>query len=768
MAVDLDAIYQNAQIPSGSQGSGVDLDAIYESSRRSDTSSSGADKGSFGQDMYHIAKEEAPLPLSLKQNIMLSFMPDDAKLRYLAKEFAGARVSTDDEGRISVNGAPINPKGMDIRDISQNTGYSINFLGQVLGALGGAAVAAPAAIGTGGAATPAMVASGMAGGVAGNVAGDAVRTSIGRVFGAPTTGMEQLSNLPEEAAIAAIGETVGLGLNMMTKPMVKATANAWKHGIKLSKKSAPQVLEFVGGVSPDATETILRHGVDKAVNDTTLNPGRTPQIVKRVLLGNENIPEEVLFSKKKGAYDLENGKMAFARSIKDVNDDFYDDLIKAHSKLPQEALDTIKKYPMSAIEAPRNFDPGAPFTLANKILQKAENSLDELGRAINKTEEEALTGKGTYPFHVSDLHAKIKQLISDTGLVGGQKVKGMAPIAPPRNIPGVSDLKEIQHMLESTVVRKGTPETGKIRPIGYIGKAGHVGENLNLRQARTLSKRVDLVVDKIARNKSVSPQIKSAAFDFAKQFRERYQTILGLTDEKAAYSEMKQILFDSHLDRVNAVNTLKNRISSYSMTPPVERQALDTFLSKLDPAGGLVKDIELSNLGKQLADLDMRGTMQSFESVLNSPEFISQSSDSIKEKFYRAIDRSLKDSAPSRMFIDDAEMSLAAKELLDRRANVMRVNTVGSMINKMALGGIGATIGGAAGGPIGSAIGIGSAMALTSKSGTKAMLKLAEKLDQPGKAVVQSGAKKSLSGLLDKTQASILSSGVRGSSEKED
>lgn len=709
-----------------------------------------------------VQEPQEPLPMSLKQNLMLSLMPDSAKPKYLAQEFGGARVSQDDEGRLLVNGAPINPKGMDLRDISQNTGYGINFLGQVFGSIGGAALAAPATVATGGAATPAMIASGVAGGVAGNVAGDAVRTSLGRMLGAPTTTGEQLGNLPEEAAIAAMGEGVGLGLNILAKPAIKGIAEAWKQGLKLSKKSAPAVLEFIGGVSPEATETILKHGVDKAVNDTTLNPGRTSQIVKRVLIGNENIPEEVLFARNKGAFGLERGKLMFANSIKEVSDDFYDNLVKAHSGLPQETLDLIKKYSIAAIENPKNFDPGSSFTLANKILTKAENSLDTLGKSINQTEEEALIGKGTYPFHIADLHSKIKSLISDTGLVGGQKVKGMAPIAPPRNIPGVNELKDIQRMMESTVVRKGTPETGKVRPVGYIGKAGHVGENMNLRQARVLSKRVDLVVDKIARNKTVSPQIKGAAFEFAKTFRERYQTILGLTDEKAAYSEMKQILFDSHLDRSNAVNTLKNRISNYSMTPPVERQALDTFLSKVDESGGLSKEIELSNLGKQLSDFDLRKTMQSFETVLNNPEFISQSSDSIREKFYRAIDRSLAKSSPKRVFVDDAEMSLAAKELLDRRANVMRVNTVGSMLNKITLGGLGAAVGGATGGPLGSAIGIGGAMALTSKSGTKAMLKLAERMNKPGTAkAANSGTKRSLSSLLDKTQAGLVSSGVR-------
>ncbi len=696
-----------------------------------------------------------PVPMTTSQNIMLSLMPDSAKPKYLAQEFGGARVSQDNDGRLLVNGAPVNPKGMDLRDISQNTGYSLNFLGQVFGSMGGAALGVPAG-------PVGATAAGMAGGVAGNVAGDALRTSIGRAFGAPTTGQQQLANLPEEAKIAAVGEAAGLGLNMLAKPAIKATAEAWKQGVKAAKKSAPAVLEFIGGVSPEATETILKHGVDKAVNETTLNPGRTPQIVKRVLLGNENVPEEVLFSRNKGAFGLENGKMLFAKSVKEVNDDFYDNLIKAHSGLPQETIDLVKKYPLSAIEKSANFDPGQPFNLASKIISKAENSLDSLGSQISAVEEEALTGKGKQPFHTEDLHRKIKSLIDETGLSGGIKVKGMASSAPPKRIPGVEDLREIKRILESTVTRKGIPETGKVRPFGFIGKEGHVGDVLNLRQARTLSKRVDLVVDKIARNKTVSPEIKTAAFDFAKQFRERYQTYLGLTDEKAAYSEMKQILFDSQLDRTNAVNSLKNKISNYSMTPPAERATLDTFLSKIDPSGNVTKEIELNNLGEQLKNFDLRKTMQSFESVLNNPEFISQSSDSIREKFYRSIDKSLAKSAPGRMFVDDAEMSLAAKELLDRRANVMRVNTVGSMLNKIALGGLGAAVGGATGGPIGSALGIGGAMALTSKSGTKAMLKMAERMNQPGVAKIASGGlRKSLGDILNHSQSALLASGKR-------
>lgn len=715
----------------------------------------------------NIAQTEnkEPVPMTTAQNIMLSLMPDSAKPKYLAQEFGGARVSQDDEGRLLVNGAPVNPKGMDLRDISQNTGYSINFLGQVFGSLGAAALAIPS--GPGG-----MIAAGMGGGVLGNTAADAARTGIGRYFGAPTTNSQQLQSMGDEAKIAAIGETLGLGLNMIAKPAIKATAAAWKQGIKSAKKSAPAVIEFIGGVSPDATETILnqsakRGGIDSVVNDTTMNPGRTSQIVKRVLLGEENVPEEVLFAKDKGTFGVEKGKFLFANSIKEVDDDFYDDLIKAHSNLPQETIDLVKKYPVKAIENPKNFDPGAPFDIANKIISKAENSLDTLGKAINKVEEEAMIGKGSMPFHVDDLHAKIKNLINETGLSGNLKVKGMAPISPSKNIPGVQDLKDIQKLFESKVIREATPETGKIRPVGYIGKEGHVGEKFNVRQARRLSKIVDLKVDKIARNKTVSPQIKSAAFEFAKEFRERYQTYLGLTEEKSAYSEMKKILFDSQLDRTNAVNTLKNRVSSYSMTPQAEREALDTFLSKIDPSGNLTKEIELSNLGEQLKGFDLRKTMQSFETVLNSPEFISQSSNSIREKFYRAIDRSLANSAPKRMFVDDAEISLAAKELLDRRANVMRVNTVGSMLNKLTLGGLGASTGFALGGPLGSALGIGGAMALTSKGGTKTMLKIAERMNQPVvEKAVQSGTKKTLGSILNQTQGALLSSSARNQNQK--
>jgi len=521
--------------------------------------------------------------------------------------------------------------------------------------------------------------------------------------------------------------------------------------LKLTK-----VIEFVGGVSPDATQTILKHGVDKAVNDVTINPGRTSQIVKRVILGGENIPEERIFARNKGAFGLENGKLIFANSIKEVNDDFFDDLIKAHSGLPQETLDLVKKYPMKAIENPNNFNPGQSYNLANKILSRAESSLDDLGSDIVKVENAALATKGRNPFGISDLHAELKSLVNKTGLTTGIKQTGRSRIAGPKNIPGYKDLKEILGFMESKVIDKSSKEIGKIKPVDFI----------SLNQASKMSKWVDLQVDKIARNKTVSPQIKSSAFEFAKKFRERYQTMLGLTEEKAAYSEMKQILFDSQLDRVNAVQTLKNRISSYAMTPVNERAGLDAFLSKIDNSGGLVKEIELSNLGKQLSEFDLRKTMQGFETVLNSPEFISQSSDSIRERFYRAVDSSLKKSAPKRVFVDDAEMSLAAKELLDRRANVMRVNTVGSMLNKITLGGLGAAAGSMFG-PLGSATGIAGAMALTSKGGTKGMLKLAERMNKPmAQKAASSGVKKSLSDMLGATQAGLFSASQRKNQKK--
>jgi len=234
------------------------------------------------------AAEDAPVPMTTSQNIMLSLMPDSAKPKYLAQEFGGARVSQDNDGRLLVNGAPVNPRGLDLRDISQNTGYSLNFLGQVFGGIGGGALGAPAG-------PVGAVGGAMAGGVAGATAGDMARTSIGRMFGAPTTTEQQIGNLPEEAKIAAIGEVAGLGLNMIAKPAIKATAQAWKSGIKAAGKNADKVIEFIGGVSPDATQTILKHGVDKAVNDVTINPGRTSQIVKRVIFGGEQMKLLLIF-----------------------------------------------------------------------------------------------------------------------------------------------------------------------------------------------------------------------------------------------------------------------------------------------------------------------------------------------------------------------------------------------------------------------------------------------------------------------------------------
>jgi len=644
-----------------------------------------------------------PSPLSFMQNLILSFSPnEETSMQFLQEQFAGAAVSLDPERGLMINGLEVNPKGFDGGDIPRSVGHTLPFLGQIFGGIGGGIlgglISSPTVAGV-----PVGVAGGAAvGGISGATLGEGIQLAIGELLGLDIDGKEVFDSLAGEARDAAFGEVLGLGLvgggkvaglglkKLGKTRALKGIANLWKRSMVKAGSAAPVLAKFIGAVDEDATRIAQKHTFQKTLSREFFDPDKSGNIVKKLLFGTDAVPIETMLQPLRNGTTTQKGALLLVKSIKEIGENAYDDVIRQFTGMSDETLRVIHSSSVDDILGVTNLASNNSFNIAESFAAGIKGRQKELGTALASAESNAIRNS-TSQMRIGSIARKIDKMIGTEEVLKGIKVKGFRATSP--------------------INTKGTDAIRKVRRIfgGHRTGTGEFDffENISLKQARKLKNDFKLVADEIFANKTIPGQVKRVVKDAASEFRGAYYKKLNLMDESRAFR-----LFSDELDDLaispNGIRQLENTVKNWRTQPEAIKKPFNALLDDMAEGANIRNKIHLQNAGEELSQLNIDNTAKAIEKRLTSKNILRTTVSDLDEQMLRGLDDTFKVSPNPALrrlaFMDKAEMSLAAKEFLKSSPNLLRVGAIASM---MGLGGAGMAAFGPLGGIGGLAVAIG-------------------------------------------------------------
>lgn len=660
--------------------------------------------------------EEAPTvnsklaQLNIGQNLMTSFAADDeARIKYLQKELPGRDIQIDPKNGITIDGLPYNPKGFDFGDFARGAGYALPFTGQV-------------ALGVGSAITTKNPGLSALAGVSGGILGEASRIAVGDMLGLDNNGKSTWNALADEAKSAAVGEAVGLGIpiagkavaNMGGKQLVDGIKNIWQNVIQKVGSKRPDILEFAGKIRPEATEIALRDNPDVVLSDKYINQDATQNAVKKTLFGTDSIGTAQ--SNIVGNSGLPRGTELFVKSIKDVNDNTYDEL--ASYLIGKDTVDSIKEIPLERILNKGNLNEAKPYSIAKNIIDGIDLKTEQLGKELGQK----VLNSEIKQMDMSGLGYQIDQALSQSQLMKtifpvGMKEKSAA------NIPGVDKLRELRDLFRSTT---GDYEgsklilTGEAKKIVEDSSIPKYIQKLPKQSAIALKNQIDAKVESIFRNTNYPPEVHNIAGIIKKSFHDKYYSSFGVKQEAEAYSNLARIKDDVNFYNGNKLKEFENTIKNYSSQNYAVKSDLEKLASQLPNGRNILNGIKETAISTSLKKIVPSDLVTSMASTLSKPSFLSKTNLAGDESILRDIESRMVSNAVDnkllnqRLFVKEAERSLAAKEFMKGTPNLFRIGSLSSML------GIGALVGG----PTGAMLGTATSLALSNpKTLSKILIK---------------------------------------------
>lgn len=671
---------------------------------------------SFSTADFEISDMNTKSPLSFAQNLMLGLAAnDESRIGYLTEEFAGKEVKVDPERGLLVDGMVVNPKGFDLGDVPRNAGYAIPFAGQVLGSILGGMLGGLATTPTV-AGIPLGVAGGaLAGGTLGATAGEGLRLAMGDILGLDVDGKDVLHNLTEEAKYAAIGETLGLGVGASAigikgalKPLgktkfIRGIANIYrKTFIKLGKSISPTAAQYVGGVDRRAAQYLGYVTPSKLLTEANFDPSRTTKIVKKVLFGNENL--NIIDDIVKGK-NVQSGVVRMAKVIKDVGDDTYDDFIKQTFGISDDTIKTIKNSNLDDLISPKNLSENRAYDIAEDVVNGIKGHSEKLSKDINRLEIQAIkAGKGSVKMPIEDIGKEVDKIIRSTNLSKGLKVPGFQRQAPP-TVRGMRNLETIRDMFYAKPTKEAAKEAlGKKitqKEIKY-----KLIDKVNLKQAKIFKDKLQAQINQFISNDTVPTELRKAAGNINKAFRNRYYNYMGTKDVSANYRLFADVLEDLRIQGGNGIGRVKNLIKAKGGL-----EQMDELVKQLPESGKIYSDISKMRAGDELKNISAKKLMTRFEGMLNKTEILDlgkkSGGEELLENFSHRFATSKNPALNQLAFFGDAQNSLAAKKFLEGSTNVLRLTTLATML------GLGGVLGYQKLGPLGAVGGTAAVLALS-------------------------------------------------------
>lgn len=706
---EMDAALQGAGVdPQASSGKFAEMDALL-------AGQGGPQEGEMSSEALEVPE---PSPLDFMQNLIMGFAPDDqTRVRFLQDEFKGAKVDRDTQGNIRINGARINPQGFDLGDVVRSAGYALPVGGQLAGGVLGAAGGTAAAPG------PGSVAGSMAGGMAGAAGGETVRQGLGVAMGLRPTAESSLKSLGSETALAAAGEVTMLGAKTAVRAsgLDKMAANAWRGVMKKLGQAGPKVVQFVGGVDPNATQIAMKHGVEDTLNDTFFDANKTAKIAQKVLFGQE-VNAVSLGNTNTVLNGMQEGTALIAKSIADVDDPAFTQLIKQFTGITDESIQAIKTNGTKELLSGTVLKPSRAAELAESITHSIDLYDSQLGKAVGAARNKAIRAAGDGELVVGDIASRFKNEVNGLGLITPLKTPaGMIPALS--RVPGGNELIDMIHQLGRNVpVKSANGEIshafvffGQELPKGHtMGKRTFL-PNLDARTAVKIEERLGVKANALFNSKVADSKLKKVAANFLSNYRKRLDNQLGLGVEEKAFSEFRDLATSLRLSRDTATNSLETRIRNFRFQNDTYVQELRDLLTRLPKGKGekFLQSIDLVNTGDELKKLNSIDIFKRFEAELNNPELLNQRQVPAGEMFLRDADNAMKQAGKTnpavrqRIFMDDAEKSLAAKEFMKGSPNLLRVQAVAR------LAGFSGALGYMTGGPMGGMLAAGASMSAT-------------------------------------------------------
>lgn len=696
--------------------------------------------------------DDKPSPLNPVQNLILGTMPEENKIPYLQKEFEGRNVQFNPDSGITVDGAPVNPKGFDAGDILRSVGYAIPFAAQVAGSMAGATVGIPAG--------PLGIAAGaVSGGVAGATAGEAIRIGSGKLLleglgkhlDLSDEGKTFINSLADTAKGAAVGEALGLGIgsgvSALTKTQLyKGASDAWSKTVdKLKNSDAPisDVLKFVGNIDKDATRVVLRDKPSVVLNEQYFDPNKTSKIASKTLFGTEDFTSLGITNKD----GVEKGTIALAKSIKDIDEPAYDHLLSSFG-VDKELINGIRASNVDEVLSSINTNnPRRATELAMRSIKEIQDQEKSLGEELFKSEIKAIKEKSNVHIYTGDISKEIDTILGKGSLLKDIKVPGFVT-KPAMKFAGSDKLEELGNILKGV-----NKSTGEKQAYGYIPT----------KQLFNIKKQFDAKVDEIFLNQNIQPEIKDQVSKIAKVFRSKYYDTLGISNETKAYSIFKDMTDSVIINGKNARYALENKINNFKSLTGAEQDDFVKAMSSTKNGSSIIKEINDYGLSKSIRNINTEKMLKGLSAPLSTKSFLSSNTtDSTTEGILRDISNRLLTSTnkniSNRAFAIDAERALASKAFLANNQNLLRLQTLTGML------GVGGLI---SGGPMGGAVGAGLALSFANPQNLGKMLIKAETIspslkaanDKFGQSLAVTERKKAL-------LRAIMSSSIKENNEK--
>jgi hypothetical protein len=306
-------------------------------------------------------------PLNSFQELVFGFAVDDnARAEYLKENFPGQQISIDPERGFMLGNTPVNPKGLDKGDFLRNAGFVLPIGGQMIAGGMAAQAAAPAG-------PLAALGAGMAAGSLGAVAGESVRQQVGTGLGVGGTGGDKLKAAGKEAALAAGGELVGFGIGRVGgkvlseaspyfEKVAKPISQWWGNFFKNSPSLGPEMAKFIGGIEKKYGEGAKYHGYAETFKPENADPRATAKTVLNTIFGSKALGVEQLNSASSAHGGAKLGAVHIVKSIKEVDDNLFDEFIATLGGPDQEIAKIIRATPEAQL-----FNAASKKTIATKM-----------------------------------------------------------------------------------------------------------------------------------------------------------------------------------------------------------------------------------------------------------------------------------------------------------------------------------------------------------------------------------------------------------------
>lgn len=622
--------------------------------------------------------------LSVAQNLMLSFAAnDERRLEYLQQQFPNNQIGLDESGNILVDDKRINPRGFDVGDVGRNAGYAFNLAGQILGSIGGGVLGAPAG--------PAGIGAGIVGGGAlGAGTGEALRLGVGKTLGLSQTEQEVVGRIAEEAAVAGVGEVIGLatlgtGAFVAKGPIGKTVSSIWRKtidGANKMKFPVEEILKFTANINEDASRVALRENKPSQVlNEEFFRQDKGLDIAKKAIFGKEGTKIAPLEFNDLMPSGFTRGQEILVKSLKNSDNDGLDALIQKFTGMDNETLQIIKGSDVKELLKSENLADDAYLRVAEDVANNINKRRKQLGEAI-----EIKTNQAKGRFNFDDVALQAAE-IAKPQLDNIIQQKGFEP----KMLPKVKGYKELKDLMESFFgVAIGTADGQIIDSNGQIilraaKPTKRPFGDLSKKDVIKLNNSIDNQISAIVTNKNIPANIRNAANEIRKSFKDSYYKQLNLGDEAKAFAEFARTTDNIQTQGRNGVLQLANTLKGASNTGVLGRADIITALNGVNSDLGqelIGKTARISAAQRIAGKVDAIKTLKSFESQITKPQILSsrnigsQTDEAILFQIDNVLKSSKNPNISSRAFIDDSRRFLAAQEFNKNTANILRMQTV--------------------------------------------------------------------------------------------